>query len=415
MLLRRYSYFLLQVGLVSYLLGSLFYYFGRKTSVYKNAITSIANATYWELKTTESGESYTVGPPYVSNGITVTLPPASNTTERQKAAFIVLVRNSELQGMLDSMKDVEDRFNHKFNYPWIFLNEERFTEEFIKSTTKVASSKTHYGFVNESMWSYPDWIDQKKAAICREELSYVPYGTSESYRHMCRFQSGFFWRHPLVLSLDLEYYWRVEPDVRYYCDLDYDPFLYMKKHNKKYAFNISFKEHSGTIASLWETIRSFARDSTRQGKNYFPNYATNSLYRFVTDEEGSEYNLCHFWTNFEIARLDLWHTEAYQALFEYLDKVGGFFYERWGDAPIHSIFAALYLKKDEIHFFNDIGYKHSIYEHCPEQENLLRRCSCDPKHTLDFTDPMSCMYEYVAAQHYSSLENKQTVNQILAS
>lgn len=143
--------------------------------------------------------------------------------------------------------------------------------------------------------------------------------------------------------------------------------------------------------------------------------------------------MCHFWTNFEIARLDLWHTEAYQALFEYLDKVGGFFYERWGDAPIHSIFAALYLKKDEIHFFNDIGYKHSIYEHCPEQENLLRRCSCDPKHTLgkyiyikvyilehyndliDFTDPMSCMYEYVAAQHYSSLENKQTVNQILAS
>lgn len=207
MLLRRYSYFLLQVGLVSYLLGSLFYYFGRKTSVYKNAITSIANTAYWELKTTESTESYTVGPPYVSNGITVTLPPASNTTERQKAAFIALVRNSELQGMLDSMKDVgnnnqeitkrenvtytlytEDRFNHKFNYPWIFLNEEQFTEEFIESTTKVASSKTHYGFVNESMWSYPDWIDQKKAAMCREELSYVPYGTSESYRHMCRFQ-----------------------------------------------------------------------------------------------------------------------------------------------------------------------------------------------------------------------------------
>lgn len=110
--------------------------------------------------------------------------------------------------------------------------------------------------------------------------------------------------------------------------------------------------------------------------------ATESLYRFVTDENGSEYNLCHFWTNFEIARLDLWHTEAYQALFTYLDKTGGFFYERWGDAPIHSIFAALYLKKEEIHFFNDIGYKHSIYEHCPEQENLLNRCSCEAKNTL---------------------------------
>lgn len=47
--------------------------------------------------------------------------------------------------------------------------------------------------------------------------------------------SGFFWRHPLVLSLNLEYYWRVEPDVRYFCELDYDPFLYMKQNKKKYG------------------------------------------------------------------------------------------------------------------------------------------------------------------------------------
>lgn len=38
-----------------------------------------------------------------------------------------------------------------------------------------------------------------------------------------------------MLSLNLEYYWRVEPDVRYFCDLDYDPFLYMKQNNKKYG------------------------------------------------------------------------------------------------------------------------------------------------------------------------------------
>jgi alpha 1,2-mannosyltransferase len=82
----------------------------------------------------------------------------------------------------------EDRFNHNFNYPWIFLNEQPFTEEFIKLTTNAASSKTHYGFVNESMWGYPDWIDQVYAAQERERQSHLPYGTSESYRHMCRFQ-----------------------------------------------------------------------------------------------------------------------------------------------------------------------------------------------------------------------------------
>lgn len=25
-----------------------------------------------------------------------------------------------------------------------------------------------------------------------------------------------------------DFYWRMEPDVHYYCDLDYDPFLFMQ-------------------------------------------------------------------------------------------------------------------------------------------------------------------------------------------
>ena len=38
--------------------------------------------------------------------------------------------------------------------------------------------------------------------------------------------SGFFQFHPLLR--DFDFYWRMEPDVHYYCDLDYDPFLYMQ-------------------------------------------------------------------------------------------------------------------------------------------------------------------------------------------
>jgi alpha 1,2-mannosyltransferase len=68
------------------------------------------------------------------------------------------------------------------------LNEEPFSEEFIKATSRMASSQTHYGLVNESMWGYPDFIDQKLAADQREKMKSLPYGSSESYRHMCRFQ-----------------------------------------------------------------------------------------------------------------------------------------------------------------------------------------------------------------------------------
>lgn len=48
--------------------------------------------------------------------------------------------------------------------------------------------------------------------------------------------------------------------------------------------------------------------------------------------------------------------------FEYLDKAGGFYYERWGDAPVHSIGAALFAKKEQIHWFEDIGYKHEPFQ-----------------------------------------------------
>lgn len=39
----------------------------------------------------------------------------------------------------------------------------------------------------------------------------VGKGWMISYRHMCRWNSGFFYKHPRLK--DFEWYWRVEPDV----------------------------------------------------------------------------------------------------------------------------------------------------------------------------------------------------------
>lgn len=40
----------------------------------------------------------------------------------------------------------------------------------------------------------------------------VGKGWMISYRHMCRWNSGFFYKHPRLKEFD--WYWRVEPDVR---------------------------------------------------------------------------------------------------------------------------------------------------------------------------------------------------------
>lgn len=55
---------------------------------------------------------------------------------------------------------------------------------------------------------------------------------------------------------------------------------------------------------------------------------------------------------------------------------------------MHSIAAALFLQKDRIHFFNDMGYEHNPYTHCPTDPDIWkkRKCSCDPKESFGKCD-----------------------------
>lgn len=307
---------------------------------------------------------------------------------RVKATFVSLARNSELYDLIKAIRRVEDRFNRKFNYDWVFLNDEDFTQEFKDLTTAIVSGKTKYGKIPKEHWSYPEWIDQKKAAETRRVMKEknIIYGDLESYRHMCRFESGFFWRNELMEEYD--WYWRVEPGIKIHCDLNYDLFKFMQDNDKAYGFTISIHEFEATIPSLWQHTKDFIK--------LHPEYiADNNLLDFISNDKGETYNLCHFWSNFEVGSLAFWRSKAYQDYFEYLDKTGGFFYERWGDAPIHSIAAALFLPREKIHYFEDVGYTHSVYTQCPlnAQYRYDHKCHCNPKDDFTFRG-YSCGKKY---------------------
>lgn len=47
----------------------------------------------------------------------------------ENATLFMLVRNYELQEALESMRQIEDRFNKRYRYPWTFLNDDDFTDE----------------------------------------------------------------------------------------------------------------------------------------------------------------------------------------------------------------------------------------------------------------------------------------------
>jgi alpha 1,2-mannosyltransferase len=58
--------------------------------------------------------------------------PESNTPKlhRANATLLMLARNSDLENAMRSMRRLEDRFNRHYKYPWTFLNEVPFTDEF---------------------------------------------------------------------------------------------------------------------------------------------------------------------------------------------------------------------------------------------------------------------------------------------
>ncbi len=288
-------------------------------------------------------------------------------SEKANACFLVLCRNSDLNDIKNTVSNLEDKFNKKYNYPYVFLNDSEFTNEFKLEIRKITQAQIEFGLIPSAHWEIPPHIDKEALPRIMERMKRegVLYGDKMSYHLMCQYFSMYFYKHPLTLKY--EYYWRVEPDVQFLCEIKYDPFVWMQQNGKLYGWVISLIELRETIPTLWETTLYFMRNNQELiDKNNHLSFHTKL---------GGKYSKCHFWSNFEIASFSLFRSEKYEKYVELLNTVGGFFYERWGDAPVHSLAVGMFLHVDQVHFFEDIGYNHPPSTHCPA-ESWGNNCIC---------------------------------------
>lgn len=292
--------------------------------------------------------------------------PNDPSSHRINATLLALVRNTEVQGMIQAMRDLERTWNHKFNYPWTFFNDEPFSEDFKVLTQKETKAECRYELIPREHWEVPSWINQQlyeeSTKILQEKG--VQYSNLVSYHQMCRWNSGLFYKHPALEHT--RFYWRVEPKVHFFCDVDYDVFRYMADNNKTYGFTINLYDAPESIPTLWpETVKFLAEHPEHLADNNAMDWLTDSARRPEYNHKAQGYSTCHFWSNFEIADMSFWRSKAYEDYFNHLDRAGGFFYERWGDAPVHSIALGLFEEKSKIHWFRDIGYQHIPFFNCP--------------------------------------------------
>ncbi|KAI0450852.1 glycolipid 2-alpha-mannosyltransferase-domain-containing protein [Xylaria acuta] len=309
---------------------------------------------------------------------------------RPKAAFVALVRNSEVEEMVYSMIQLEARFNSRptHQYDWVFFNDEDFSEEFMLAVGNATISQCYFEIIPKEHWSVPSWIDTTRFDVGRQFMGSIGVGKAwlQSYHHMCRWNAGLF-----ALEKRLAYYeffWRVEPGVDFSCNINYDVFRFMRDNNMAYGFNMAILDDARSFPSLWDRTKAFIKnnkDMIHEDADYDwllqdPLQGEEGLRRSQLpneDDDNSrdfdrlEYNNCQFYSNFEVGSLAFFRSKEHRAYFEHLDKTGGFYYERFGDAPIHTLSVSLFLPKSRIWYFRDIGYAHGLCEQCPPHQFRL--------------------------------------------
>ena len=140
-----------------------------------------------------------------------------------------------------------------------------------------------------------------------------------------------------------------------------DPFLKMAEFNKTYGFTIAVKELKETVPNIFRYASAYKRANNLTSKGLWEMFVDRPeededfmeghdarwrQYHGTAAErepwtepgqfpdidpesmEGEVYNMCHFWSNFEIARLDWFRSKEYEAFFEMMDRSGGFWMER---------------------------------------------------------------------------------------
>ncbi|ETS88161.1 hypothetical protein PFICI_01989 [Pestalotiopsis fici W106-1] len=294
---------------------------------------------------------------------------------RENAALVMLARNSELTQAKRTITSIDNAFNKWFNYPIVFMNDEPWDQKFITELNKTARGLATFEVIPQDIWSFPSFIDEEaaRASIKEQGEQGLPHAGSEGYHHMCRFYSGKFYK--LEALKKYKWYWRLEPDVDFTCAITYDPFVEMAKNDKVYGFTISLWEVGSTCPSLFREVADWKEMHALPTNNlwramvqasWMP-YPFRRFMNFLShrDRHGDPWSLCHYWSNFEIADMDIFRSQEYQDFFDHLDRKGGFYFERWGDAAVHSLAVAMFVDPRRVHHFEDFGYRHDLLYQCP--------------------------------------------------
>lgn len=176
------------------------------------------------------------------------------------------------------------------------------------------------------------------------DFSAVPEGlentpvSGRGYRHMCHFFANDIFRRP-ELS-EYRYQMRLDDDSFILSPVKFNVFDEMARGGYRYGYRAVISDKASFCQGLWPTAA-----------QYFA--SVGSVRGFSQIRE-----LGMYYTNFEICDLEWFRGDEWQGFMTAIDRAGGIWSKRWGDAPIRYIGVQALLGDAQIRQFREIHYFH---------------------------------------------------------
>ncbi|KAM5370927.1 hypothetical protein ACJZ2D_008240 [Fusarium nematophilum] len=298
-----------------------------------------------------------------------------------RAALVTLTHEDDLGAMLFTMKQLEDKFNSRYHYHWVFFSTQELGDDFKELTSNATNATCIYEVIPDENWSIPGWTDQHNTPMSQEahmDHDSETLRPTTNIRQMNRWNSAPFAKERRLR--DYDWFWRVEPGAQLTQDVPFDVFRFMRDNGIAYGFNRVILGQT-SLRALSPRIKSFVDmhpDLLHEEADisWLLDHASDSVTSSSALGDDSEDSLMEegkgvlssVYPTFEIGSLAFFRSPNHVAFFDHLDSAGDFKYRRVDDVPVHTLSASMFLPRQSVWNFRKKDMRHRArHAHRPSQ------------------------------------------------
>lgn len=150
-----------------------------------------------------------------SHASSLSLPSLQPSDRPPRAALVTLANEDDLEPLLSSIYQLEDAFNRRFHYDWVFFSTEPLSDKFRQMTSNATSSTCVYELVKQGAVELKRLSnccpEQDEATKTLRDAQITVRGQLQSPRQIRRWSNGPFAQESRLQTYD--WFWRIEPGV----------------------------------------------------------------------------------------------------------------------------------------------------------------------------------------------------------